>query len=72
MFGFVICVSEFVDVISGCKIDFFFFLMIGSYWATAFDQAQKRLDGAREARGSRRGEFGVLEKNPFIKWAGFG
>ena len=38
MFGFVICVSDFVDVISGCKIDFFFFfLMIESYWATAFD-----------------------------------
>ena len=37
MFGFVICVSEFVAVIFGCKIDFLFFLMIGSYWAPAFD-----------------------------------
>ena len=41
MFWFVICVSESVVVnlvISGCKIDFLFFLvMIGSYWATTFD-----------------------------------
>ena len=36
MSGFVICVFESVVVISGCKIDFFFFLMIGSYWATTF------------------------------------
>ena len=40
--GFVICVSESVVVISRYKIDFFiiFFkkkIMIGLYWATAFD-----------------------------------
>ena len=39
MFGFVICVSVFVVVvvISGCKIDFFFFSKIGSDWAMTLD-----------------------------------
>ena len=63
MFGFVICVSESVVMISRYKIDFIIILkkkiMIGLYWATAFDQAQKRLDGAC---GARQGGFGVLKK----------
>ena len=41
MFGFVICVSESVVVIFGCKIDYlfiyYFYFMIGSYWPTAID-----------------------------------